>query len=294
MKYIARFMLVVVVLMGMTTVVLAQPPGNDACPDVVTQVTDTVGDNCADLARNEACYGNVTLMAEPYSSVGTFDFVAPGDIEAVDRIQRLQLSSMNTDVPEWGMAMLKLQANLPDTTPGQNVVVVLFGDVSITNQVPPAPPTIAMQATAGVNVRVRPVDGTVIASLSNGLDVVANGRLEDSSWIRIETPDQDRNGWVSADFLRSDEDVSSLDVTTPGDPTFGPMQAFYFTSGIGDAQCQEAPDSGILLQTPEGAGKIDFVINEVNISLGSTAYLTAEPNSLMTINIVEGEAEVTS
>ena len=30
------------------------------------------------------------------------------------------------------------------------------------------------------------------------------------------------------------------------------MQAFYFRSGIGDAPCAEAPNSGILIQTPEG------------------------------------------
>jgi hypothetical protein len=274
-------------------VVSSQPPDNPACPDMVSQVVSVVSNNCADLARNEACYGNVTLIAEPFPNLGDFAFSAPGDIVGVHHIQHLQLSTMDSDTPEWGMALLKLQANLPDTMPGQNVSMVLFGDIDITNRVLPAPPTIAMQATAGVNVRQRPVDGNVLLSLSNGQDVVANGRLEDSSWVRIELTDASCvHGWVSADFLRTDDDISDLSVMAPSAPTYGAMQAFYFTSGIGDAQCQEAPDSGILLQTPSGTGEIQFVINEVTINLGSTAFLTAEPNNQLVVNVVEGEGEV--
>jgi hypothetical protein len=66
------------------------------------------------------------------------------------------------------------------------------------------------------------------------------------------------------------------------------MQAFYFRSGIADAQCEEAPDSGLLIQTPEGAGEIFLLVNEVRVQLGSTAYLQAQAESTLDIYLIEG------
>lgn len=74
---------------------------------------------------------------------------------------------------------------------------------------------------------------------------------------------------------------------------FAPMQAFTFVSGANDRPCEEAPDSGIIIQTPAGQGEITLLINEVTIDLGSTAYLQAEPGAEMAINVVEGQAQVT-
>jgi hypothetical protein len=70
------------------------------------------------------------------------------------------------------------------------------------------------------------------------------------------------------------------------------MQAFYFQSGVGDAPCAEAPDSGILIQTPEGDAEISLTVNEVNIQLGSTIYMQAQPNDDMLVYVVEGRIEV--
>lgn len=71
-----------------------------------------------------------------------------------------------------------------------------------------------------------------------------------------------------------------------------PLQAFYFKSGLNDAPCPEAPDSGILIQTPEGVQRVEFRINEVTISVGSTIYVQAQPSGDMTLSVVEGEVEV--
>lgn len=74
---------------------------------------------------------------------------------------------------------------------------------------------------------------------------------------------------------------------------FAPMQAFTFTSGVDDRPCDEAPDSGLMIQTPAGAGEITLLVNEVTIDLGSTAFLQAEPGNEMAINIVEGQGQIT-
>jgi hypothetical protein len=72
------------------------------------------------------------------------------------------------------------------------------------------------------------------------------------------------------------------------------MQAFYLQTGIGQPECAEAPRSGLLIQTPEGVGKITLRANDVDIQLGSTAYLTAAAGTDMTVSVVEGEGEVTA
>jgi pimeloyl-ACP methyl ester carboxylesterase len=51
------------------------------------------------------------------------------------------------------------------------------------------------------------------------------------------------------------------------------MQAFTFRAGLGDAPCAQAPESGILIQTPEGAGQVTLNFNGVEIVLGSTVVL---------------------
>ena len=57
---------------------------------------------------------------------------------------------------------MKLQANLPDTLPGQNVTFLMFGDVQVTNAVTSGA-TISLIANGSANVRATPsTSGEVI------------------------------------------------------------------------------------------------------------------------------------
>lgn len=76
--------------------------------------------------------------------------------------------------------------------------------------------------------------------------------------------------------------------------SYGAMQAFYFKSGVNDSPCEAAPDSGMMIQTPKGEGEITFLINEVSINLGSTAYFQAQPGADFVLNTVEGQATITA
>ncbi len=265
------------------------------CPALVDAALNAADDACADLSRNQACYGNVTLEATPRDDAPAFTFEQAGDVVDVANIETLQLSSMSLTDETWGIALMLLQANLPDTLPGQNVTVLLFGDVAMTNAVDELT-ELEVTANANVNIRLRPTttENNVIASLSRGETVIANGRLEDSSWLRIVLDTETGElGWVSADFVSSEADLETLTVVEGGAPLYAPMQAFYFASAIGDSQCAEAPDSGILVQTPQGAGEVNLRVNEVDIRLGSTIYLTAG-GGVMTVSVVEGRAELSS
>ena len=188
---------------------------HDDCAALVQTALESVADLCEETGRNQVCYGNIQLDATVVDDAPDFSFASPGDLADVALIESLQLSMLRSP-DEWGIALMKIQANLPDTVPGQNVTMLLFGDVVIENQ--------------------------------------------------------------------ADEMV--------GGETFGPMQAFVFRSGVGELACDEAPQDGILIQTPTGAGTITLDINNVRIELGSTAFLNAAPEESMNITMLAGEAIV--
>jgi hypothetical protein len=131
-------------------------------------------------------------------------------------------------------------------------------------------------------------------TLSDGTQVtVVDGPVDNegySFWkIRLSNG---ATGWVVEDVDDNNERLPTL-VRDPG-MFYGPMQAFYFSSGIGDAACSAAPDSGILIQTPEGASELTLSANEVSMELGSTVYLQAQAQDNLTINVLEGQARVTA
>lgn len=186
-----------------------------ACPIFVREALDLVDQRCDGTDRNQACYGYANIEAEPQEGVTILQFESPGDIEDLALIKALQTSTLA--VPdEWGVALLRVQANLPDSLPGQNVTILLFGNV------------------------------------------------------RIE------------------------DARTPEDEAARPMQAFYFQTGVGESPCLEAPQDGILVQTPEGAGRIELTVNNAVIDLGSTAFLQADPGVQMRVAVLEGDGVITT
>jgi hypothetical protein len=189
---------------------------NASCSSIVLDAMDAVASLCGDIGRNQACYGNIMLEVEAQAGVEDLVFDAPGDIANVADIHTLRLTGMDETTQQWGMALMKLQANLPSTLPGQNVVLLLVGDANLRNASP---------AT--------------------------------------------REGYA-------------------------PMQAFYFRSGVGDSACSEAPESGILIQTPERLGQIALRINNVDIVLGSTVFLQAVAGDALYVHVLEGQALVTA
>lgn len=194
--------------------VLADADEGGACPFIVETALQAADEFCTGTGRNQICYGNVLLDATAQEQA-TFSFERIGDITDVLNLASLRVAPMNEETGEWGVAIARLQANLPDTLPGQNVTFIIFGDVELVNQV---------------------------------------------------TPEQVESG------------------------EFTPMQSFYLTTGIGDARCREAPESGLLVQTPRGVGEVSFVLNEVEISMGSTVLFQAATSHNLDVTVLEGSA----
>ena len=237
------------------------------------------------------------LEAQPQPHIDEFNFDMAGDIVGIPDLQSLRLSRVDLDTQAWGIALLRVQADLPDKAPAdQNVTLILFGDTTVENAAPSVaqvPVTVAINGNA--NIRQGPSLNTyVIGSASPGTPLTATGRLADGSWLRVRHPDGGVNGWVSADLLSTGDELGQLDVVEAGDGYYGPMQAFYFQNGpSADDLCQKTPN-GLLIQTPEGVAEVSFLVNEIDIQLGSTLYFRSQPGVAMTIAVLEGSARVTA
>ena len=182
-------------ILGFIALSVTIAAAQESCSAIVEDALFAVEEFCGELGRNQACYGNIDLTAEAQPDAEEFAFEDLGDIVDVADILSLQLSQLNEESGIWGVAVLSLQADIPNTLPGQNVTFILFGDVEIEN--------------------------------------------------------------------------ASTDEQTP-------MQAFYLRTGVGEVACEEAPESGVLIQTPDGVDEVTFNVNGVDVSVGSTVLLETE------------------
>lgn len=284
----------------------AQPPMTGVetaiettCPSIVQQAWENIDALCHDIDRNEACYGHVLLNAQPQPGVTRFAFEREGQTVDVVKLQSLRLSTMDLLNGTWGVALLQIQANLPAVVTDRNVSLLLFGDVALENAATTETliDVTPIAATNTINVRYRPTTRSGVVGLVGPDDVVtADGRLAGNPWLHIQASQSGVNGWVYAPLFESVDGVAfdTLPEVDASVSNFGPMQAFYFQSGGQDAMCPEAPNSGILIQTPEGVAEVTLLINEVDIRLGSTVFFQAEPNGDMSVSVVEGHARVTA
>lgn len=103
------------------------------CLGIVTDALELASKSCKLTARNEVCYGNFSVTALPSVNPDDFKFDSQGDIVPIDEIAVMELDPFDEDKGEWGIVVGRMQAQLPDTLPGQNVTVILFGGVSLQN-----------------------------------------------------------------------------------------------------------------------------------------------------------------
>lgn len=214
-----RYLLVlIIVFLGTATTLVAQEneEGSGACPALVEEALTIVAESCNNLGRNMVCYGNGNVEALNVEEVSLADFASPGDQQNIADIYTLTTEAMDIEQDIWGIVVLALQANIPDTLPGQNVTFLLYGDTQIT---------------------------------------------------------ADPDAQIAASYE-------------------APFQAFRFTSGVGDPQCAEAPRDGLLVQSPEGV-TVNFMVNGIEVALGSTALIQGDENATSFTNI-EGNVTITA
>jgi LysM repeat protein len=198
---------------------------NDAlCQRLVTEALANAAASCANLGRNQACYGNASVEAELNPN---FDvrFSQAGDKTMLASLARIVTAPFNSSTGEWGIALLRAQANLPDALPGQNVTFLLFGDTSLTN------PTADMRAvrlstslTEDINCEETPPSGLLVqASRGTQVTLTLNGAdiiLGSTAYITAEFPEM---RVATADGVVVVSALGFIRVVQPGEQVFLPL-----------------------------------------------------------------------
>lgn len=129
---IRRLLISIGTTLLITLVVTAQ---TGDCTGLVTQALNSVDAICEGLGRNIACYGASMVDSEAIVRPTPDDFFAlPGEQEALSNFSNIQPRPLDLDTGEFGVSLLNVQANVPDSVPGQAVLFMLVGDAQLTNE----------------------------------------------------------------------------------------------------------------------------------------------------------------
>ncbi|MEQ9030949.1 MAG: SH3 domain-containing protein, partial [Aggregatilineales bacterium] len=202
-------------------------------------------------------------------------FNDPSDRTALNIVDSIQTLPLDVALEQWGIAVMNIQANVPNTLPGQAVTFIMLGESAVENAIAPEDVTadtepITVVANTRANVRSgASQNNNVLGVADEGVAMQADAVNEARDWVRVVW--RDRVGWVSTIVIDLEPDSSLDDLPVSTAPVVSPMQAFYFSTGFGQPACNEAPDV-IGIHSPEGL-RVDLGLNGINIEVGSFVTL---------------------
>lgn len=267
---------------------------DDACETLLTEALQIVGSACAEIGQNEACYGHFPVTSQLQTDASG-QFEADGDLIDIPQLQSLVTEPADPESGAWGIALLLVEAD-SQSSASVPITFVLFGDVELNSQdsvaSDPLTCSITNSANQNINLRATPsTDAEIVGTLSAEETAVVDARNESSDWLRIQQGDSP--AWVYAPLITADCNISTLGVPDEnGDVvSSGSTPAFSLETGHA-AACNTLPD-GLLVRSPEGR-RARVVINGVDLVFSSVGFLTAQPNQDLTLDVLEGQVEVTA
>jgi Bacterial SH3 domain len=268
------------------------------CSALIEEALSQMDDNCEGLVWNNACYGFNLVQAAFLNDVPDDFFTRPADVAAITELETLATAGLDATSGTWGVAVMSIQANLPNTLPGQNVTFVLMGDTEVENAVAPADtfiPADGLAATIttpqGANVRSGPgLNFNVVGGIAPDTIIQVDGQSADGEWLRVAH--NNRPGWVNRIGFADDAAFAALPVLSPELRTT--MQAFYLRTGIGQSNCEGIPEDILLVNGPNGID-IELEVNGANVVIGSTIGLRIveiDGQLFLELIVFSGHAEV--
>jgi len=294
-----RFLTVLCLLVTLIVLAFSTQPGltqstsDPNCPTLVKQALDALGPNCGGLGRNNACYGYNKVGATFAQVVADDFFTKPSDTAGLSTVASLTTAPLDTQLNQWGVAVMSVQANIPDSLPGQAVRFILLGNAQMENAVAPpgnepTPQPITVKVTTSANIRSAPTrNANVLGGAPAGSELLADGLSEDGEWIRVAYS-MTVIGWINRSLVSSDTDVSALPIVKGVPQT--PMQAFRLKTGVAGINCADAP-SLLMVQGPKNV-KIQISANAVDVQLGSTLIFQTTDKQKFQIATIDGTGKV--
>ena len=262
----------------------------DVCPVLVQQALEQMGDSCAGMERNNACYGFNRVDSTFVETMPTDFFTETADRARLAQVESLTTAPLDLSIEQWGVAVMNVQANIPSSLPGQAVVFMLMGDTEVKNTVPPdemVDPIESVNLTTLIETQVfsGPAYNTnVRATVAADTLLPADGMSEDGQWLQILS--ENGLGWVRREVFGNVPGIDVLPLVKEHGQT--PMQSFQVRTAFDDLLCNEAP-SLLAIQSPEGL-KVDLNANGVHIHMGSLVMLrTVPPGNAIQAITIEGD-----
>ena len=109
-----------------------------ACGEIVEDALWSIRQNCADLARDSLCYSHPSLDATFADESDAVDFSTPSHRAPLATLSRVKAKGLDLGSAHWGVALMNLGANFPQTYEGPGIIVLLAGDAEVINEVDPA------------------------------------------------------------------------------------------------------------------------------------------------------------
>ncbi|MCZ2095336.1 MAG: SH3 domain-containing protein [Anaerolineae bacterium] len=275
-------------------------PTAGQCAAMLAGAPEAAANDCGPLAPGEVCLGSPAATALAGGSASQ-EFAAPGDKLALSALDSLATEAADPSAGTWGLIALALPAGLPE---GEAVSGALFGAATLAQPAPAAAgrPTLTVTNPAAAEANLRGGAGTsfpVVGVLPGGASATADGRNEQSDWVRIQI--EDGVAWVFARLVSWEGDLSALDVLLPTDMTSPfkagePFAALTLTTGAeteAGPTCAGAP-SGLLLQR-SGEAEAELSVNGATLRFSdATLLLRATAGAGLDVIALDGEATVTA
>jgi hypothetical protein len=278
----------------------ARAEDRSACRALAEEGIAAAARACAAAGADTACYGHTGVVASSAEGVALSNI---GQIVPLARLQGLTTEAASLERGTWGIAVLNIQAGLPEGAAG--VRAALFGDSVLTSAVRPEAAivkTLPVRTFDDLPVLLRAgasKNFPQIARLTFKQEGAADARNAQSTWVRVRLGEL--VGWASVNQIRLDGDIESLPIRDERDilPDFlytAPMQAITLSNvpPSGKPACSEAA-SGLLLQrsAETGAVPVRLMVNGVELSfLSATLALRAAPNDNLDVMVIDGVVTV--
>ncbi|MYD09498.1 MAG: SH3 domain-containing protein [Chloroflexi bacterium] len=288
-----RRWLAVLVFISLAAAIAAQ---DNACPALQTEALNNIASRCADQAAGTLCLGHPTVAAIQRPPSSSAAARKPGDTLPVDSLDWLAIS---TEDRTWGAARAVFPAYAGDSLETREATLVAFGNVALYFPPPVEPPSplinLTVTASRGAYLRAQPrLDAQIIAPLPVRTQLKAIGTSPNGNW-RLVYAAPNQRGWMSQSVVStSGNTLPVLNADSDIIPLWLPGQIFDFHSGIADAPCDGAWNSGILLQAPNFTTPTYFEINGIRVLLTGSVWLQAQISSGALIHVIDGAARVTA
>jgi hypothetical protein len=277
------------------------------CPVFVKDAMQETLLQCARTPRNRICYGNSDAQLEAKAGFTNIRFQKPGDTVRVEQVSSLSLAALNAETQAWGMAVMRVQANLPDTATNEYVTIVLFGDVQLSEgsaRIPGAKPMQAFyfKSSGKTPCKEAPRDGILIQTPKGRqqIELWVNGaNIKMGSTVFFETR---VDGELNINTLEGEAVVTAGGVSRvalPGQRVWVPMTANMDVAG--PARSARAYNANVVANLPLSllpraitvatpsvpTPKFDSVAPDGTVSLNGEveAVITGSPNVLIVSSI---------